>query len=1040
MVVAQSAFQLSPFAIPPAVTVAVVVFFAVRVVITRWSAIGLALFGMSLAAAAWQAAFAAMYLSTGARQAAMWGRIGIACVSFMAPAVYQFVSNLLHIQQRRRIALALCWLVAAQFAIVAIATDYVVAGVKRFWWGFYPLSDRAAGVPFVVFFAGVLVAAIVELFRAYPRAQGTERRRIRLFAIALGVGYIAMIDYLPAHGVAVYPFGWAALLGFTGIAVYTVRKHGLLPITPSLAANEIIRTMRDLLLVADRDGRIQFANNAAYAFLGCTREDVIGKRLEEIMTPADNGEATLPGRWVSDREYVFRTQSGQPIELTLSQSPVTHQGEITGAVLIARDLRERKRYEWEARRSLTLLESTLDSTTDGILVMGHEGRVMKWNQRFVDMWGIPAELLEEGEDHDVIGHLVDQLKDPAEFLRSLEALHGHPEVESFHLLEFKDGRRFEQYSIGRYLGNTPLRVWSFHDVTARLTAEEALRDSEARYRLLFEQNAAGVCVADRSWRVLDCNSTFADLVGAPTADLEGHNLREFFENFGEAEEVRRKLDDTPTLRGEDFKLRRRDGSLVSALANVSLLGRGENALLHITAVDITERKRAEEDVAFRAYHDALTQLANRRLFFEKLGWSVLAAKRTRENVAVLFVDLDRFKEVNDTYGHAIADSLLVDIAQRLSSCVRQTDTVARYGGDEFTIILPDLRQPDDAARVAEKILERVAEPASIGSATVTISVSIGVAVYPFDGSDIDTLLRNADNAMYRAKEAGRNTYQLCTEQMKERAEERRSMQSRLEKAMAEGQLALAYQPEVSLATALPVGAEALVRWNDPERGVVDPAEFIPIAEETRLILPIGEWVLFTACRQLREWCDAGLKPQRIAVNISSRQFQQRDLPAVIRRAIDTTGIDPALLELEIAEATAMHRLDVTMENFNALRDLGVAIAIDDFGSDYSSLRYLQVLPIHSVKIDRHCIARVTAAPSDAAIVGAVIDVGKALGVRVVAQGLETTGQLDFVQRRGCPDGQGFYFSPPVDAESFGEILKRGQPLRGPDISAGMPSR
>ncbi|HVS30060.1 MAG TPA: EAL domain-containing protein [Thermoanaerobaculia bacterium] len=1001
--------------------------FAILVVVTRFSRTSMAMFGMSVAAAAWQTACVFMYLAADARTALIWAKAGCACLPFMAPALYQFVASILPIANHRRIIAGAGWLVAAQFAILTFTTGYLVSGVQQFWWGFYPTFHVVARVLYPLFFAGLLAAAVVEIVRAYPGAKGTERKRIRLFTIALGLVCLAAIDLLPMYGLAIYPFGWSALLACTAVVIYTVTKHGMVPITPSLAATEIISTMRDLLLVSDSDGRIRFANNAACGFLGYAREDIVGRQLEEVLVPADGTETTPLQGWVRDREYIFRTKMGQPIELTLSHSPVTHRGEVTGAVIIGRDLRERKRYEWEARRAVTLLQSTLDSTADGILVIGQEGRVLTWNQRFADMWGIPAELMAQGEDHDLIAQLVEQLADPAEFLLSLEELRAHPEVESVHVLQFKDGRRLEQYSIGRYLDDVPLRVWSFRDVTARLSAEEALRDSEARYRLLFEQNAAGVCLATLSGRIIDCNATFAEMTGYEADQLRNRNLGEVLARTAAVEEIRRHLDETPTVRGLEIEMRRRDGAGVSALANVSLLGQGERALVHMTAVDISDRKRAEEQVEFQAYHDALTQLPNRRLFVERLELNLLAAKRVRGNVAVLFIDLDRFKTINDTLWHSVADALLVEIAQRLRSCVRQTDTVARYGGDEFTVILPDLHQPEDAAQVAEKILERVVEPVAAGATVIEISVSIGIAVYPFDGVDIDTLLRNADDAMYRAKQAGRNTYQLCTEQMKTRAMERLSMQSRLRKAMNDEELVLAYQPTVSVATGLVAGAEAMVRWNDPERGIVEPGDFIPLAEETRLIVPLGEWTLFTACRQLRQWCDAGL-PLRLAVNISARQFQQRDLAAVVRRAIDECGVDPALLELEIRETTAMRDVGLTIELLNLIREVGVSVSVDDFGSAHSSFGSLRVLPIHAVKMDRSLLQSVATAGADAAIVDAVIAVSRTLGLRVCADGVETRQQREFLAHHGCEEAQGSYFSPALDPESFRALMLDARPL------------
>src|SRR5712691_2043531 len=888
------AYHFSPFAIPPAVTAVVVMGFAIAIVLTRFSRASVGMFSVSVVAAAWQVAHVFRYAAVDSRTAVIGARLGGACVPFIATAVYQFVDTILESANHRRIVSVVARLLAALLAVLAVTTGYLVGDVRRFWWGFSPTYSTTARVLYPLFCGSLFVAAVVDIVRAYPSSNGRERSRIRLFTIALGIGCMAAIDFLPAYGIAIYPFGWAALLASAAVAIYTIRKYGLAT-TPALPATEIISTMRDLLLVSDRDGHIRFANNAACTFLGYSREDIIGRQLEELLVPTDRNEAPLQG-WVRDREYVFRTKMGQPIELTLSHSPVTRQGEVTGAVIIGRDLRERKRYEWEARRAVTLLQSTLDSTADGILVIGHDGRVLTWNQRFADMWGIPAELMEHDDDQGLIGQVVPQLTDPAAFLNTLAELHDHPEDESVHVLELKDGRRLEQYSIGRYLDDQPMRVWSFRDMTARLAAEK--------------------------------------------------------------------------------------------------------------------------QIEFQAYHDALTQLPNRRLFVERLEINLLAAKRVRANVAVLFIDLDRFKTINDTLGHDVADALLVEIAQRLRSCVRQTDTVARHGGDEFTIILPDLHQPEDAAQVAEKILERVIEPVVVGTNSIEISVSIGIAIHPYDGTDIETLLRNADDAMYRAKQAGRNNYQLCTEEMKTRATERSSMQSRLRKAMEDQELVLAYQPQVSMTTGRIVGAEAIIRWNDRERGVIEARDFIPVAEETRLIVPLDEWALFTACRQLRQWSDAGLPPLRMAVNISARQFQQRDLASVVRRAIDDSGIDPALLELEIRETTAMRDVGLTVELLDFLRDVGVSIAIEDFGSSYSSLGSLRVLPINAVKMDRSLVASVATAEADASIVAAVIGVSRRLHIRVAADGVETREQFDFLKNHGCQEAQGPYFSAPVDPESL----------------------
>jgi len=1019
-------YHFSLYAIPPAVTAVVVISAAIMVAFTRFSRTSMALLGLAIATAAWQIARTFMYLATDSHTALVWARISCAAVPFIAPALYQFVSTLLDSAIYRRIIAIVAWLIAAQFAVLALTTDYLIHDVHRFWWGFHSTYNTTARVLYPLFAFAVFAAALVDIIRAYPKATGVERLRIRLFAIAIGVGLISTIDFLPSYGIPIYPFGWIGLLTATGVAMYTIRKYGL-AVAPTLPATEIISNMRDLLLVSDRDGRIRFANNAACAFLGYKHEDIIGIPLEDLLIPTSRDEVAPLTGWVRDREYVFRTRMGQPIELTLSHSPVTRHGEVTGAVIIGRDLRERKRYEWEARRAVTLLESTLESTADGILVIGADGRVLTWNQRFADMWGISAEALEnDDENNDLIGQLIGQLIDPADFLKNLAALHEHPEVESAHVLLFKDGRRLEQYSIGRYLDDEPVRVWSFRDVTARLAAEEAVRDSEARYRLLFEQNAAGVCLTSSDGRIIDCNATFAAMIGYSQDELKNRDLHDFLERGREAvEDIRNRLSEASTVRGLEIPVRRRDAQQIYLLANVSSLGHGAKTLLHITAVDISERKRAQQAVEFQAYHDPLTGLPNRRLFVERLEMSLKSAKRARASVAVLFIDLDRFKTINDTLGHDVADALLVEIAQRLKSCVRQTDTVARHGGDEFTIILPDLHQPEDAAQVAEKILERVIEPVLIGRHSIEVSVSIGIAIHPFDGTEIETLLRNADDAMYRAKQAGRNNYQLCTEQIKTKATERLSMGSRLRKALDEEQLALAYQPQVSLSTGQITGAEAIIRWNDEERGAMDAPDFIHIAEETRLIVPLGEWALFCACRQIRQWSDAGLSSVRVAVNISARQFQQRDLATVVRRAIDDARIDPAQLELEIRETTVMRDVNLTIELLHPLRAVGVSITLDDFGSSYSSLGSLRALPINAVKMDRGLLANVATDEADASIVSAVIGVGRKLRLRVGADGVDSREQFDFLKNHGCDEGQGSYFGAAVDPETFTSLTAGG---------------
>ena len=598
-----------------------------------------ALVAVFVTVVAFQAAFVAMQRATGPDAAMVWARILCAAALFLGSAVYQFVVVALDAGRRQRIAAALSWVVALQLSVLALITPYGPSGVRTWTWGVFLTLHQSAQWIYALYFLAVLTAIGLAIrSRASASTPGGERSRFRLFLAALAVGSLALIDLLPAYGVNVRPLGWAALLAALTIAGVAVVKYGLPDAPYPVSADEVINSMRDLLVVTDREGVIRFANQAASSFLAGDKQDLIGRRLEDLFVPDEPG-AGPAGTSMHDRESTFRTAMGQPIELSLSYSALATRDGEDGAVVIGRDLRDRKRYEWEARRAVTLLQSTLDSTADGILVIMQDGRILTWNQRFADMWGVPAGLLESHDDSGLIGRIVQEVVDPGAFLDNLAALSNRPDEKSLHIIRLKDGRRFELYSIGRRLDDQTVRVWSFRDVTARLDAEEQIQ--------------------------------------------------------------------------------------------------------------------------FQAYHDALTHLPNRRLFVQRLETALESARRAGSRLAVLFIDLDHFKSINDTLGHDVADGLLVEIGQRLRSCVGENDTVARHGGDEFTVLLPALNRSEDAARVAEKILEKVVAPVVIGSASMEISASIGIAVFPDAGADIEALLRNADDAMYRAKAAGRNNYQFA---------------------------------------------------------------------------------------------------------------------------------------------------------------------------------------------------------------------------------------------------------------------------------------
>ncbi|MBD1834768.1 EAL domain-containing protein [Cyanobacteria bacterium FACHB-472] len=439
------------------------------------------------------------------------------------------------------------------------------------------------------------------------------------------------------------------------------------------------------------------------------------------------------------------------------------------------------------------------------------------------------------------------------------------------------------------------------------------------------------------------------------------------------------------------------------------------------------QRRVEDTIRHQASHDLLTGLPNRLLFNDRLSLALANAHLSRdEMLAVVFLDLDGFKRINDTLGHAVGDQLLQAAARRLKDCLRDTDIVARWGGDEFTIMLSPITCADDATKIAQRILGGLNVPFRFEEQELYIKASLGIALAPYDGEDAETLLKNADAAMYRAKQQGRNNYQLYTPALGARALERLVLENRLYKALEREEFLLHYQPQVNLITGQIVGMEALIRWNSSDLGFISPYQFIPLAEETGLICPIGEWVLRTACAQNRLWQSQGMPQFRIAVNLSARQFQQNNLLKIIDQILAETGLEPYFLELEITESIAMQDVDLTISVLRKLQNIGIQISMDDFGTGYSSLSYLKHFPLDTLKIDRSFIRDLMRNPHDAAIVKAIMALGHGLNLKVIAEGVETPEQLEFLRSVECDGLQGYLFSPPVAAQAATEIIKNGK--------------
>lgn len=449
----------------------------------------------------------------------------------------------------------------------------------------------------------------------------------------------------------------------------------------------------------------------------------------------------------------------------------------------------------------------------------------------------------------------------------------------------------------------------------------------------------------------------------------------------------------------------------------------------IKAQELTEQvQMAKAQLDHLAHHDLLTNLPNRMLLQDRLSQAIEVSRREGRQLAVMFLDLDRFKHINDSLGHAIGDELLVSVAQRLVSCMRQSDTVGRLGGDEFLMLLPDIEHAQQAALFAQKILTALTVPHRAGVQDLHVSVSVGISIYPDDGLDAQTLIKSADTAMYYAKENGRDNYKFFKPEMNARAVKRQALEAGLRNALERQEFVLHYQPKINLETGSIVGVEALIRWQHPTLGILLPGEFVSIAEDCGLILPIGKWVLREACQQAQRWRQAGLAPISISVNTSALEFRAKDFMNNVRETLESTGLEARYLELELTESVLMRDAASTYSVLSALANLGVKLAIDDFGTGYSSLSYLRKFPIDTLKIDQSFLTQMTDNPDNTAIVSAMISMGRSLRQRVIAEGVETKEQFDFLLSQQCDEGQGYYFGRPVLAPALTQLLQNGRSL------------
>ena len=768
------------------------------------------------------------------------------------------------------------------------------------------------------------------------------------------------------------------------------------------------------IIVVDTELRVLACNALSRTFFFDHQTEVFGRSLQSLgetaLVPAEGGffdRIITTGSKVEHSDFVYRER-----HYHLIGTPIKGQDEcVSKVVLLYTDTTDRKKVEQSLRDTESRLQTILDSIQAGILLIDAESHcIADVNESAMKLIGAPRER--------IIGSMCHGFVCPNE--------QGHCPMTSCSSKRSDNSERVLINAKGEkvpilktvtdvVLGGRRYLLESFIDISLRKQAQKASQESEEKYRSLYTTMKEGVglheIVYDGQGRavdsiIVDVNPSYERMLATPRDEVLGRRGSEFY-GVGDPPYLERFVRVTESGVPEIFET-----SFHGRYFHISVVSPSQGRFATIFD-DITERKRAQDEIQRLAYSDTLTALPNRALLLDRLRESISLASRGEHLMAVLFLDLDRFKPINDTMGHSVGDMLLRAVAERLRTCVRSSDTVARVGGDEFVIILSSVRRDLDVTGVAREILERSAEPFVCGGKEIFTSLSIGIALYPDDGDSADTLLKNADMAMYEAKERGRHNYQFYSDEMNRRACQRLDMETSLRQALQRDEFFLCYQPQLNLFSGNITGLEALVRWQRPGQGTVLPDRFIPVCEETGLIVSLGEWVLRKACERNKAWQDAGLAKVSVAVNLSSLQFKQTNLVERVQSVLRDSGMDARYLELELTESMIMEDAEETVKTLSGLKERGVTLSIDDFGTGYSSLSYLKNFPIDKVKIAQEFVRDIPGDPGAAAIAETIIAVAKGLGLGVIAEGVETRDQLDFLRTRGCFDAQGYYFSRPI---------------------------
>ena len=795
------------------------------------------------------------------------------------------------------------------------------------------------------------------------------------------------------------------------------------------------------IVITDYEGKIVSVNRAFTAMTGYSKEEVLGNN-PRLLKSGKQPQSYYADLWstissgkVWHGELVNRRKDGTTYTEEMTITPVTQDlGSTTDTYFIAikQDVSERKRAEDGQRVEHDLLRALIDNMPDYIYVKDAGSRFVVANRALAKLVGAknPEDLLGKSD----VDYFPKELA--ASFLFDEQAI-----LQSGQQLSNEEEKSADAKGNAKWTSTlkVPLRnrqgevvgiIGIGRDITKRKQAEQALRTSEKRYRLLFERNMAAVFHTTLEGRVLECNHAAARIFGFDSLEeVLALPVTSLYHTASDREAFLRKLQSEKSLTNHEMKFRRKNGDSVCVMVNASLVDddSGIASIVEGTFIDITERKVAEERVQFLAYYDALTGLPNRALLQDRLSKALASARRRKEKVAILFLDLDRFKDINDSLGHSLGDLLLQNVAERLKRCAREQDTVARLGGDEFLIVLTNVKEIADASVAAERFMDAMTAGFVIQGHSLSISCSVGISMFPEHGTDSEILIKNADAAMYRAKESGRNNFRFFTEDMNAQAVERLTLENGLRLALDKKELFLVYQPQVDIVSGKIIGLEALLRWQHPTLGLVPPDKFIRIAENCGLIVPIGEWVLRTACSQARKWQDEGIPAVSVAVNVSAVQFRQEGFCELIRRVLHETGLAPQYLELELTEGLLLANADVTFSVLQELTDMGLTLAIDDFGNGYSNFTYLRQFRVSKLKIDRSFIRDVAVNPDYVAITTAIISMAKSLNLKVIAEGVEDEAQMSFLRAHQCDEIQGYYFSKPLAVDKVADKLRGNSP-------------